>query len=76
MSNVLLGRIYKHREGGLEYRTIQTILDATGYEAAGNVKESILYEQLISGKYPAGTKWVRDTEDFLNNFDLVENNEQ
>ena len=70
MKEVQIGEIYKHVEG-LTYRVDELISDATGYEESGKVSQSVLYTQLDAGSYPVGTKWVRDSQDFFDNFELV-----
>lgn len=69
---VLLGRTYLHLSGGFKYKTTSVVLNATGYEKIHDVVEMIEYEQLDAGVYPVGQVWVREKEDFLSNFKLLE----
>lgn len=63
---IKLDTVYKHTPSGGKYRTIELLHDATGYESTGEVEESVRYRQITQGeKFPAGTVWVRRTEDFL-----------
>ncbi len=64
---IKIGKIYQHTEG-LLYKVIKFVLDATDYEKTRTVKKMVLYQQLKSGKYPAGTQWVREEKDFLEHF--------
>jgi len=59
--------IYQHG-AGLKYKVDGVILDATGYETGEEPKRVVLYTQLEAGKFPEGTLWVREEQDFLANF--------
>lgn len=73
-SGIVIGKKYRHKyEGGLVYKTQTFIINATGYEVAHTVTNMVVYEQLERGTYPIGTRWVREVGDFLNNFEIVEN---
>ncbi|EKD67132.1 MAG: hypothetical protein ACD_48C00585G0002 [uncultured bacterium] len=80
---VIVGCIYKHYHG-LHYRIDSIGLNVTGYEKGNNkFPLYVVYTQLEDGKFPAGTVWVREKQDFLgkskmkddkeiNTFELVE----
>ena len=63
--------VYQHG-AGLRYKVQSVILDATDYEQGQEPKKVVLYAQLEDGKFPAGTLWVREEQDFLDNFAKVE----
>ena len=70
--NIKIGEIYLH-SAGLKYKVDKLIFDATNYEDTGELKEKVLYTQLEDGKEcPKGTQYVRETNDFLNNFKLID----
>lgn len=71
-SAIEIGGTYEH-EGGIQYRVDSIILDATGYESGQEPRRVVAYTQLGSGKFPAGTQWVREEQDFLQHFKKVEN---
>jgi len=71
MNDVIVGKVYRHKGGGLTYRVECILLDATGYESGETPKPFVLYIQLEKGKYPKGTRWVRKLTDFLDNFQIV-----
>ena len=56
---------------GIKYKINNILLDATGYEEGIEPKKTILYTQLDAGKFPVGTLWVREEQDFKNNFELL-----
>ncbi len=71
MDNVIIGKIYCHKTGGLNYRVEGILLDATHSELGATPKSFVLYTQLEKGKYPQGTQGVRELTDFLENFEIV-----
>lgn len=64
-----VGQIYKH-PSGTTYRVDELLLSAEGYEETGALPQSVIYTQLQSGGYPAGTRYTRTVENFLRNFEL------
>ncbi len=64
---IVVGETYRH-ESGIEYRVDKLLLDATGFEYSGNLRNYVLYTQLSDGKFSEGTQWVRSREDFLRHF--------
>lgn len=72
MQDIQLQTIYRHNaEKGLLYRTLEFAHNATKYEVGAQPTNVIIYEQIESGLYPAGTKWVREVKDFETNFTIV-----
>ncbi|MCA9486662.1 hypothetical protein H6501_05440 [Candidatus Woesearchaeota archaeon] len=67
MEKIKEKKIYKHNLN-LRYRVEKILLDATGYEKGIEPKRVVLYTQLETGKFPAGTVWVREEQDFKENF--------
>lgn len=66
------GNKYRHTEG-LTYRVDDiSVMNATHYEMGVEPIPYVLYTQLEPGSYPVGQQWVREKEDFTNNFTLVE----
>lgn len=62
---VVIGRTYRHCHG-LRYRVDSVGLNTTGYERGAQIlARFVTYTQLEDGKFPAGTVWVREEQDFL-----------
>jgi len=69
---IKVGEIYKH-SSGTTYRVDELLLSADGYEQSGSLSEVVVYTQLEDGKVmPAGTRYTRSTNNFLENFVLLE----
>lgn len=71
VSTIEIGGTYEH-EGGIQYRVDSIVLDATNYESGQEPRRVVMYTQLGAGKFPTGTQWVREEQDFLRNFKKVE----
>ncbi len=81
LSPVVGGR-YRHFEG-TEYIVDRVVYNATGFEETGNLTGTVFYTQVVAGKFPEGTEYERDLEDFfgktmhkgqeVNKFELVPN---
>lgn len=66
------GMIVKHGQpGGMRYEVEDSRLNATGWEKTQATNGKVInYTQIEDGKYPAGTKWAREEQDFRQNFSL------
>ncbi|QQR84027.1 hypothetical protein IPJ72_02420 [Candidatus Peregrinibacteria bacterium] len=67
---VIVGAEYRHTEG-IKYRVDSVLLNATGYESGAELRQFVLYTQLVAGHYPVGTQWVREESDFLEHFERI-----
>lgn len=61
-SNPWVGRTIDHC-GGTAYEIDDVILRAQGWERTGELKPEALYTQIVSGEYPAGTRYSRSVEE-------------
>ena len=67
------GKTYTHNDSGVRYKLVKTKLNATDYEKGIPLSEYVEYVQLEQGeKCPAGTEYVREINNFTDNFTLSE----
>lgn len=66
------GTIVRHRDG-LLYRVKETIPSTIDLEEGGTLEGSVVkYEQLVDGKFPAGSLWAKDEAGFRRYFSIAE----
>ena len=66
------GGFYRHVESGRRYRADRIVSDVTGHEAGRELRCYVEYTQVDDGTYPSGTPWVRDEQDFFEEFDPID----